>query len=111
MMGGRGSPQTFSQGGNPAPYVPQNQAGLDQLFKTTLAGFPTNPAATPAGFYYPYAQNAVGNYALPIGTPAQGGGPASVTIPMAQDAAFTAASMGMGGAQALQGAGLTTLNT
>src|SRR5215471_15834931 len=64
--GGQTQPATFSQGGNPAPYVPQNQPAFDQSYQNLLNTLFINPSmagSTPAQQFYPQVQGAVQNIA------------------------------------------------
>lgn len=100
MMGGGGSPQTFSSGGNPAPYQPVAQPAMDQRFQDILAGFPTSPWSTVPGQLFPEAQNTLQTYLLN-----------QSTLPNYLQGAYGAANMGAAGAPALQSAGMGVLNT
>ena len=107
MLGGGGSPApaTFSQGGNPATYVPTAQPQADLQYQQLLQGFPTSPGATPAGFYYPQAQAYANAYNL-------GADQLSAdAINSALNNAYVAQRLGLQGAPALQGAGMSLLNT
>jgi len=103
MFGGGGSPQTFSQGGNPATYVPTAQPQMDALYQQVLGGFPTSPGATPAAEYYPTAQRLFSQFLNPYGQDAR--------VNEAFTAADRAWNMGQQGAPLLQGAGTSILNT
>lgn len=102
MMGG-GAPQTFSQGGNPAPYVPMAQPQFDKTFQYVLNQFPLNPVNTPTGQQFPVAQQAWQQFINPYGTDSGAG--------TAIQGAQTAAMMGEAGAPQLQAAGTGVLNT
>ena len=58
-----GSPQTFSQGGNPAPYVPQAQPTADTGFQNIANSFYNayTSGQSPGQQYYPQVQSAVGS--------------------------------------------------
>ena len=107
MLGG-GSPQTFSQGGNPAPYVPTAQPAADQTFQNIISGIynqvgPTG-AGSPAGTYYPAAQGIYTNLIDPFGT-GVGGTAASQALRGSADAM----SIGLPGVQPLESAGQNIL--
>lgn len=55
--GGQTPPATYSQGGNPAAYVPQNQPGADAAYQSILGNL-ISAGAGPAGSFYPYASQA-----------------------------------------------------
>lgn len=81
---GGGAPQTYSQGGNPATYVPTAQPQMDTRYQQILNSFPTTPQATPAGQYYPEAQQFYNTWLNPTGN--AGGAAASLAQTGAQNA-------------------------
>jgi hypothetical protein len=105
MPGGGGSPQTFSQGGNPATYVPTAQPQMDQLFQQTIGNFPTNPSQTPAGQAYPQAQSIYSLYLDPTQNFGAGYGA------QAQQGAELGRTLGQAAAPQLANAGNQILQT
>lgn len=108
MLGG-GAPATFSQGGNPATYVPTAQPQMDQLFQSTIAGFPTQPGQTPAGQVYPGAQQLFGQFVTGQPGTSQFGNTQAILDTMG--GANLAYQQGQAGAPLLQQAGQSILNT
>lgn len=106
---GGGAPQTFSSGGNPAPYVPKAQPQMDALLQQVMGYFPTNPANTPAGQFYPEAQSAYGNWISPsnpvasyaLNTAAQAGNLAGQAAPQLFGAGSNILNLGADPQQAL----------
>src|SRR5579859_3125427 len=103
-----GGPSTFSQGGNPAPYVPTAQGAADTSFQNIINGIlnqvgPTG-AGSPAGQVFPDALGTYNNYL----NPGAGGGSSANT---AMAGAYNAANLGGAGAPALQNAGMSLINT
>lgn len=110
MMGG-GSPQTFSRGGNPAPYVPMAQPQADQSFQNIvqqmIGSLGPNFSNTPAGFAYPGAQAIFQNLQNPLNAGSVG----TTAANEAMQGAANAAWMGATGAPLLQQAGQQVLQT
>ncbi len=110
MMGG-GSPATFSQGGNPAPYVPTAQPQADTNFQSIIQQLmgAAGPAGinTPAGQNFPQAQ-AFNSQFLTGSGPTFGN---TTPILDAMGGANMAYQLGNANAPALSNAGLNILQT
>lgn len=111
MPFGGGSPQTFSQGGNPAPYIPKAQPQADQAFQTIvqqlIGSLGNNFSGTPAGQVYPFAQSLFQSLQNPVAPGTVGGTAAAQAL----QGSSTAGLMGSGDAAALNAAGNNILQT